>query len=59
MNRAYKTVQVGGEGQKWQVKNWKTKIYKIDKISNLILIKQNTLLVKIFLFGCLRTQLKF
>jgi len=33
MKRAYKTVQVGGEGQKWQVKSWKTKIYKIEKLA--------------------------
>jgi len=59
MKRASKTVQVGGEGPKWQVKSWEIKIYKIDKINNPILIKQNTLLVKIFLFGCLRTQLEF
>jgi len=30
MNNAHKIAYVGGEEPKWQVKSWKTKMYKID-----------------------------
>jgi hypothetical protein len=32
MNKAQKIVQVDGKGPRWQVKSWRTKMYKVDKI---------------------------
>ena len=37
MNKTHKIAYIGGEGPKGQVKSWKTKMYKIGKIDNLIL----------------------
>jgi hypothetical protein len=51
MKKTLKTAQVGDKWPKNKWKSWSTRMYKIGKIGNPILIDKNASMVKIFVFG--------